>query len=328
MRAPRYWDAGHEFLPDLLSPLGHGYAAAGLLRRALARPRRVGASVICVGNLVAGGAGKTPTALAIGDWLKARGRVLHYLTRGYGGKLAGPVAVRADRHDVRAVGDEALLLAARAPTWVARDRAAGAMAAVAAGAEVVVMDDGHQNPSLRKDISVVVIDSGFMFGNGRLIPAGPLREPITRGLSRADAVVVVDDPGRARPLGALTGFRGPILRARLAPGAAGYRLVDAPVVAFAGIARPAKFFATLQALGARLLSYHGFADHHTFSPEEIMRLVDMAHADGARLVTTAKDAVRLPPEARAMVEVLEVGLEFESAAALDRLLAPLLGQRR
>jgi tetraacyldisaccharide 4'-kinase len=311
-----------------MSPLGYAYATAGLLRGALARPRRVAAPVICVGNLVAGGAGKTPTALAIGDWLKGRRRTFHFLTRGYGGKLAGPVAVQPDRHDAGAVGDEALLLAARAPTWVARDRAAGAMAAVAAGAEVVVMDDGHQNPSLYKDISVVVIDSGYMFGNGRIIPAGPLREPIARGLARADAVVAVDDPGLVRRLDALCDFRGPVLRARLAPTAAAYRLIDVPVVAFAGIARPAKFFATLQAVGARLLSCHDFADHHVFSPEEIIGLVDVAQAAGARLVTTTKDAARLPREARTMVEVLEVDLEFDVAAALDGLLAPLFGDRQ
>jgi tetraacyldisaccharide 4'-kinase len=274
--------------------------------------------VICVGNLVAGGAGKTPVALALARRLLARGRAPHFLTRGYGGRLAGPVRVDPAAHTARAVGDEALLLAAMAPAWVAHDRPAGARAAAAAGAQTIVMDDGHQNPSLGKDLAILVIDGGYGFGNRRVIPAGPLREPIGEGLARADAVVVVgvDECGIAREIGG----RVPLLRARIAPTPGQDELADRDVVAFAGIGRPEKFFATLADLRCRIVAAHAYADHHAYAPDEIMRLADEAGAKRATLVTTAKDAVRLPPEARAMVRVLDVEIEWEDEAAVDALL--------
>lgn len=326
MRAPEFWQPGHSVLPGLLTPLSLLYDAGGRLRRAVVRPERLPIPVVCVGNLVAGGAGKTPTAMAIGAALAAKGRAVHFLSRGYGGSLAGPVRVDPANHSALEVGDEPLLLAAQAPAWVARDRVEGGRAAVDAGAEVIVMDDGFQNPALHKDISLIVIDAGYGLGNGHVLPAGPLREPPAVGLRRADAVVYIADTGaaaaRTQPA-ALDGCT--VLHARLEPGLEGFGLVDSAVVAFAGIGQPKKFFDTLRGVGCRIVASHAFADHHVYRADEIMALVEEATAADARLVTTAKDAVRLPAEARHMAEVLSVTLQFEDLAALDRILAPVTG---
>ncbi|MBI3517142.1 MAG: tetraacyldisaccharide 4'-kinase, partial [Proteobacteria bacterium] len=279
----------------------------------------------CVGNLVVGGAGKTPVALALAADLKRRGRRVHCLTRGYGGTLLGPVVVDRDRHDAHAVGDEALLLAAVAPTVVARDRAAGAGLAFAQGADLIVMDDGFQNPGLAKDLSLLVIDGAVGFGNGRLLPAGPLREPIDAGLARAHALVLIgqDDRGVRRQVG----DRVPTLTARLAPTPAWDALRGRRVVAFAGIGRPAKFFEALNAHGLLLVERAAFADHHSYTEEELARLARAASTADAVLVTTAKDAVRLSPEARARLTVLEVAVAWDDPDALERLVAPVLAPR-
>ena len=325
MRAPDFW-AGDGVLARSLAPLGMGYHLAGRLRRALARPTSVGVPIVCVGNLVVGGAGKTPVALALVEALGARGRKVQCLTRGYGGRVSGPHRVDPARDTAARVGDEALLLARAAPTWVARDRAAGARAAAAAGAEVIVMDDGFQNPSLAKDLSLVVIDGAYGFGNGRVMPAGPLRETVPGGLARAQAVVVLG-PER-RDLGAQLGARpdcgpdgGPaVLAARLAPRPGSERLAGRRVLAFAGIGRPAKFFATLADLGAKVVETRAFPDHHAYAPAEIESLRARAAALDACAVTTEKDAVRLSPELREGIEVLAVAVEWREPEALDALL--------
>ncbi len=320
MRAPEFWR--HDgCLARLLAPFAAVYAAGGRMRRRLALPARVPVPIVCVGNLVAGGAGKTPVAASLGRWLRERGRNVHFLAHGYGGHARGPLLVAPERHDVATVGDEALLLARRAPTWVARERAAGAEAAAAAGADIVVMDDGFQNPSIYKDVSLVVVDGTYGFGNGRVIPAGPLREPAAEGLARADAIVLLE-PVETDVLRALPASL-PRLEARLEPtGAAA--LAGQSVVAFAGIGRPEKFFATLERIGCRIVARHAFADHHRYRPAEIRRLVAEAEALGAHLVTTAKDGVRLPAESRTRVTILEVELAWRDDAALERVLAPAL----
>jgi tetraacyldisaccharide 4'-kinase len=317
MRAPDFWRR-EGLATQLLTPLGLAYGYAVRTRMVAKRPARVAAPVICVGNLVAGGAGKTPVALAIGRMLAARGRAPHFLTRGYGGRLAGPVRIAPDLHASCDVGDEALLLARVAPTWVARERPAGALAALAAGAGSIVMDDGFQNPSLAKDLALVVIDGTYGFGNGRVMPAGPLREPLGQGLARADAAILIgaDRAGVERALP--EGLRR--LRARLVPAAGQDDIADRDVVAFAGIGRPEKFFATLGEMRCRIVAAHAFADHMPYRRDDIMRLVDEAAAHHALLVTTAKDAVRLPAEARAMVRVVEVAIEWEDEVGLGTLL--------
>ncbi len=322
MRAPEFWRRDGPW-PRLLAPAAMLYALGGRLRAAMTTPWRAPVPVICVGNLVAGGAGKTPVAIAIARRLAARGMAVHCVSRGYGGRLRGPVRVDPAAHTAREVGDEPLLLAAHAATWVARDRAAGARAAYGAGAQAIVLDDGFQNPSLAKDLSLIVVDGGYGFGNGRVMPAGPLREPLLAGLGRADAVVLMgEDKGGLRPH---LERRLPVVAARLAPGDESLR--GQRVVAFAGIGRPAKFFATLEAMGCRVVARFAVADHHRYTPDEIMQIVERAQAERAIPVTTEKDFVRLPEDARIMVRALPVRLEWADDAALDDLLKRVLEAR-
>jgi tetraacyldisaccharide 4'-kinase len=315
MRAPEFWKEG-GIVPALLAPAAYLYDLAGRSQRALAAPYRTTKPLICVGNLVAGGAGKTPTAIAIARRLSQMRRTPHFLTRGYGGTVTGPLRVDPARHDFKAVGDESLLLARGAPTWIARDRAAGAREAVAAGADVIVMDDGFQNFTLAKDLSLVVVDGGYGFGNCRVMPAGPLRETLSAGLARADAVVLIGDDEAG--VGHL--FDRLLLRARLVPSIGAEEISGHDVVAFAGIGRPKKFFTTLEEIGARVVLTREFPDHHPYTADEVMHLVEAAVSREAIPVTTEKDAVRLPPEARAMVNVLAVELEWEAPSRLDGLL--------
>jgi tetraacyldisaccharide 4'-kinase len=302
----------------LLAPLSALWAWQVQRRLAADDGYRAAVPVICVGNVVAGGAGKTPTVLALVRDFAARGRAVHVLTRGYGGTEVGPRAVDPVRHNAARVGDEALLLAAAAPTWVARWRPDGAVAAVAMGAELLVMDDGFQNPSLAKDLSLLVVDGATGFGNGRVIPAGPCREPPERALARTDAVVLVGDD-RCGVAARLAGME--LLRARLVPGPEAVGFAGRKVVAFAGIGRPEKFFATLAAVGAELVGRVAFPDHHPYSAAEIAEMAERARSEDAVLVTTAKDSVRIPEVLRPDVAVLTVTLAWDDAAALSRVLA-------
>jgi tetraacyldisaccharide 4'-kinase len=304
MRAPEFWQHRGP-LALLLAPLGILYGASVALKARFAAPYRAKARVICVGNLTTGGSGKTPVAMAVAQSLIARGKKVFFLARGYGGTEAGPLLVT--NQAAAQVGDEALLLARIAPTLVARNRADGARLADASGAEVIVMDDGHQNFSLAKDISLVVVDG---FGNGLMIPAGPLRETVRSGLARADAAVAFGG-------GALKDFSGPVLTARLE--ADGASFAGKRVFAFAGIGRPEKFVNSLKAAGAIVTGAQFFGDHHPYSPAEIAALT--RQAKDAMLVTTEKDLVRLSPEERQRVAVLMVRAVFDDPALLDRLLA-------
>ncbi len=315
MRAPRFWYTGG--LASLaLAPLGAAWALGAILRERAGRPHRAPVPVVCVGNLVVGGTGKTPVALSIAHRLSGAA----FLSTGHGGSLAGPVLVDPVRHDHAQVGDEALLLARLAPCWVARDRVAGARAAAAHGAACLVMDDGYQDPSLAKDLSILVVDGHVGFGAGRCVPAGPLREPVSRGLARADAVAILgeDRAHVARRVGGL-----PILRGKLEPEAEAAALAGRHVVAFAGIGRPAKFFDTLRSIGAQVIEARAFPDHHPYTPAEIGHLRDFAAAHAAVLATTAKDFVRLPPGVREDVAVVRVTVTWEDEAALLRLLGQL-----
>lgn len=326
MKTPAFWYRPPGLAARLLAPLGILYDRGGRLRAVAATPVRAPVPVICVGNLVAGGAGKTPVALAVAEALIRRGARPHLLTRGHGGRERGPIRVDPAVHDALRVGDEALLLAAAAPCTVARDRPAGATAAAAAGAGVVVMDDGHQNPRIHKDLSLVVVDGAVGFGNGLCVPAGPLREPVARGLARADALVLVG-PDRTGVAGRLAGWRAgalPVLAARLVP-ADGDDLAGRRVLAFAGIGRPEKLFATLAGIGATVVRAVPFPDHHPYRPDEVMRLIEHAAAMDALPVTTAKDAVRLPPGIRGAVRVLTVRLVWDDPGALGRLLDRMPG---
>jgi tetraacyldisaccharide 4'-kinase len=319
--APAFWARPPGLLSELLLPVGASWEAAGRLRQAFARPYSPPVPVVCVGNLVAGGSGKTPVALALAAHLVSRGAAVHIVTRGYGGRLGGPVRVDPARHDAAAVGDEALLLANRAPCWVARDRADGVRAAVAAGAQMVVLDDGFQNPGIAKTLSLLVVDAAYGFGNGRVIPAGPLRESLARGLARAEAIVLLGADAQPQALGIETAL--PVLHACLQP-IDGERLAGARLLAFAGIGRPGKFFTSLRALGAELVDTRSFPDHHPFRAGEIDRLVRAAERAKARLITTTKDIVRVPVAMRAAIEVLEVEIRWRDPEAFAALLEPAL----
>ena len=318
MKAPAHWHRTGA-LSLALMPLSWCVAMGGRARRAWANPSRPPIPVICIGNLVAGGAGKTPVAIGVADALSRHGRAVHFLSRGYGGREGGPLRVEPDRHTHEDVGDEPLLLARRAPTWIARDRASGAASAANEGAEIVVMDDGFQNPSIDKDLSLVVVDGGYGFGNGHVMPAGPLREPLADGLGRADAVILMepDDVGIAAALPATV----PVLRAALRPTQPD-SLRGKPVYAFAGIGRPEKFFATLRDMGAILAGTRDFPDHHTYSDAETGELIAAARQAAAIPVTTEKDAVRLPSEVRADVTVVRVEMAWDDERALETLLSP------
>jgi tetraacyldisaccharide 4'-kinase len=324
MQAPRFWGNPPDrpgLAARLLAPLAWVWAAAAR-RRLARRGARLAIPVICVGNLTAGGAGKTPTVIALIERLRARGIAAHVVSRGHGGALTGPLRVDPARHTAAEVGDEPLLLAAFAPAWIARDRAAAGRAAEAAGAQAIVMDDGFQNPALHQDLSIVAVDAAYGFGNGRVMPAGPLREPLA-GLARADLLLVIGDPeARARFLTAWPAAAAlPQLEGRLAPLPTGMDWRGLRALAFAGIGRPEKFFATLRALGAELVATHALADHAAFPPRLLRRLQAEAEAQSAQLVTTEKDAVRLPAAFRRHVLVLPVRLELADWTPLDAALA-------
>ncbi|WP_203292791.1 tetraacyldisaccharide 4'-kinase [Maricaulis parjimensis] len=329
MREPAFWrtDGGRgsgSLVRALLSPLGHLYAWTVARRIRKTVPEKLDIPVICVGNLTVGGVGKTPIVLALLQRLAEMGQTPAALSRGYGGKLAGPVRVDPDIHTAADCGDEPLLLARTAPAWISRDRVAGGQAIAGSGASVIVMDDGHQNPSLAKDASIIVVDGKAGWGPGTLFPAGPLREPVKTGLARADAVVIMMPDGETAP-----DYRGlgldtveiPVFHAWLAPTAPP---PPGKLVAFAGIGRPQKFFDALTAAGADLAEVADFPDHHPWSSGDLDRLNALAKAHDARLVTTEKDWVRLPADARAAILSWPVEARFANPAALDGLLRDIM----
>ena len=305
-------------LPRLLGPFGLVFQAGTALRRHAVTPVEVGIPVICVGNLVVGGAGKTPVALSLASHLMQGGAALAFLSRGHGGRLSGPVKVEPSVHGAPDVGDEALLLAELAPTWISRDRVKGALAARADGAELIIMDDGFQNPGLKKKLGIVVIDGAVGFGNRRVLPAGPLREPVEPGLARADALIMIgeDRTGLAPSLPPTAS----LLRARIVPSRNDRLPAGAKVLGFAGIGRPAKFRDSLEELGLEVTGFKAFADHHVFTAAEIEALLSQADARNAVPVTTAKDHVRLPKPVQARIERLDITLAFQDEAALSALL--------
>ncbi len=332
MREPAFWWGEGSFASALLAPLAALYGAVAQWR--LGRGgERAGAPVVCVGNLTVGGAGKTPTALALARMLAAAGERPMFLTRGYGGALAGPLLVDPARHRAREVGDEPLLLARTAPTIVARDRVKGA--GIAGDASVIVMDDGFHNPSLVKDFSVLVVDGRRGTGNGRVIPAGPLRAPLEAQLARAHALIVVGGLRRAADIAERARAANiPVLQARLRPDVDVIAwLRGRQVLAFAGIADPKKFFATLAEAGVVLAAARSFPDHHRYTRAEAVALCDDAQRAGLVLMTTEKDLARLSGEDQlkelaARAKALPVTLAFEEDEAMKSLLLERLAQAR
>ena len=322
MRAPGFWGARKpSALARALQPIGAVYGRLTASR--MARPgERAGAPVICVGNFVAGGAGKTPAAIALARMLIAERRRVGFLSRGYGGaKRAEPVRVDPNVHNATMVGDEPLLLADVGPCWVGESRVQAAKMAVEAGTEIVLLDDGLQNPTLVKDLAVAVVDGEQGFGNGLCIPAGPLRAPVAAQLRFVQALIVIGGDETAILAISASAPGKPILRANLEPDAyAAASLIGREVVAFAGIARPEKFYATLRRVGAQIVTTRDFPDHHVFTAREIEALTEEAVQRGALLVTTEKDRVRLAPRRARAVVTLPVTLRFDEPAIVLEML--------
>jgi tetraacyldisaccharide 4'-kinase len=335
MREPPFWWRPAGIEARLLAPLAAVYGAVAARRLALPG-KRVAVPVICIGNPTLGGAGKTPLAIAVARLLQAAGEHPVFLSRGYGGRQAGPLAVDKDRHRAAEVGDEPLLLARVAPTIVARDRPNGAQAALAERASAIVMDDGFQNPSLEKDVAMLVVDAARGIGNGRVLPAGPLRAPLPVQLERANAMVLVGRGIGASEFAAEARARGiAVFSAQLVPEAnVVAALKGSRILAFAGIGDPAKFFATLGQSGLAIAQARSFADHHRYSQREAKALCEEAARDDLALVTTEKDLMRLQGE-DALSELfgrtcaLPVALTFDDEAAFRTfLVGRLSGARR
>lgn len=324
MKPPYFWQAGLEpksreaapLTRALLTPLAMCYAFIVQQKISSTRPFEANIPVICIGNLTLGGAGKSPVVAALRSYISAKGVRVASLSRGYGGKLKGPLKIAPDTHTAREVGDEPLMLAIGGESWIGTDRPAAARAMTDDDVQLIIMDDGHQNPSLGKDLSLVVIDAAAPFGNGFVTPKGPLREPVGRGLQRADAIILMGDGPVPE---AVTSSGLPVFRARIEP-------VGPPppgrLVAFAGIGRPEKFFDSLRKAGGDVVEDVPFPDHHPYSASDMAYLSQLAEDRGARLISTAKDHARLAPAAGKHIAVFPVRAVFENIAALDDLLAP------
>ena len=328
MREPAFWSAPRSLLARLLSPLGYVYGAVAAMRM-----RRdgveAGVPVICVGNYGLGGAGKTPTALALMALLRDLGERPVVLSRGHGGRLKGPVVVDPSRHRAAEVGDEPLMMAAHVTAVIARDRVGGAALARARGASVIVMDDGFQNPTRRKHAAIIVIDGTRGVGNGLVFPAGPLRAPLPMQLERSDALIVIGEGrGADAAVAALATRNKPAFQARFAPDPASVAALSGRrVLAFAGIGDPPRFFRTLQTAGVDVVATRAFPDHHVYTPSDIAALRASAVRDGLILATTEKDIARLGADGEG-IALFAVTLVFDDAAAVKAFVAQRLAAAR
>ncbi|WP_269583597.1 tetraacyldisaccharide 4'-kinase [Roseibium sp. Sym1] len=330
-----WWTPEFSLASTLLAPAGWIYGqVAG--RRMLKRPKsRSRLPVICVGNFVVGGAGKTPFAIELAYRLQEDGHRPGFLLRGYGGRLKGPVLVDSELHDAGEVGDEALLLARHGPTIVAADRPSGARLAEGQPIDVIIMDDGFQSPALAKDLALVLVDCATGFGNGRCLPAGPLRAPADRQVLKADCLILVGEGDAAEDAVHLAGRKGlPILHAHLIP-QPNDDLSGKKLFAFAGIGRPQKFFGTLKSQGYEVRKTREFPDHHAYSQADIKALLTEAEEGGLQLVTTSKDMARLETSSGELfhwiassTEVLDVRMEIDDEDRLSGLIKEKLRRRK
>jgi len=321
MRAPNFWHCP-SMTGTLLSPLSIFWYAGTMLRRIFsAQPFVASVPVICVGNFTAGGAGKTPLVIDLARALCSSDQKPHLLTRGFGGSLRGPVLVDRQSHVASEVGDEPLLLAAIAPTWVSHNRAKGAQRAIKNGASIIIMDDGFQNPTIVKSFSIIAVDGGYGFGNGKVIPAGPLRENVKAGLRRCDAVIIIGND--RHDVENFVGAECPVYRTRIVASPES-SITEKKVLAFAGIGRPSKFYETLSDLGYEVVGKFDFSDHHKFKEEEITMICDRAQKLGAIPITTEKDHARLPIETRAKIKVIKICIEWEDSNARESILKKVI----
>ncbi len=309
MKTPEFWQH-NNLVSKLLTPLGELYALATKLRLKLRHPQKVKIPVICIGNLTAGGTGKTPTAISLALMLQNAGFYPNFISRGYHGKLKA-TQVDTARHTPQEVGDEPLLLAQIAPTFINADRYQGALMAQHNQAECVLMDDGFQNPSLYKDLSFLVIDGTTGFGNQQCIPAGPLREHIADGVARAQAALIIgQDCWNLSSVLPLPCFNGIIEPQKP-------QLDNNRVVAFAGIGRPQKFYTSLQELGIEIVKTIDFPDHHFYQPAELQNILDLADKMQAQAITTTKDYVKIPPELKPRFKVLDIRIRWQNPQELQ-----------
>jgi tetraacyldisaccharide 4'-kinase len=326
MKAPKYWENGcGGLMSALLSPLGWLFGVGTQMNQSAASPIQAPVPVLCIGNAVVGGAGKTPIAIDIGKRLLDAGVNVHYLSRGYGGSEQGPHLVDPVSDKATRVGDEPLLLAQVAPTWISRDRVKGAIAMVEAGAKAILMDDGFQNPSLLKDISLCVIDGTYGIGNGRVMPAGPLREEFEHSLQKSNAIVIMgtDRTGMVELIKETTPDIV-LLKAQITAKPINFDIINRPIHAFAGIGHPDKFFNMLRELGCDVIKSTPFADHHIYEDTEVSLLVEAAKSDKALLLTTEKDYVRLDRKWHIVVKPISISLTWENEPPLKTLLEPII----
>jgi len=327
MHAPEFWKhqndvtAIEHFKSQMLRPCGWAYGKITAIKTGLAaKPFVASVPVICIGNLTVGGSGKTPTAVAVMERLKKIGTNAHFLTRGYGGRLSGPVQVDLARHTYKDVGDEALILAQTAPTWKSPDRVQGARSAIKAGAEAIVMDDGFQNPSLHKDLSLIVVDGDYGFGNGRMMPSGPLRESLSKGIKRAKGFILIGDDRHC----ALDSVGIPVIKARTQTHDWADILKQNPVMAFAGMGRPQKFFDAIVRTGGNLITRFPFPDHFAYDRRHLQPILDAARGKNAIVVTTEKDMMRVPVHLQGNIHVLPLSLDWDDPDQLDRMITATL----
>jgi len=311
MKAPSFWYQPPGFLSTFLQPLGWLYGKGGKLLSSFKKRHHFPILIISVGNIVCGGSGKTPTAIALARLLQSHGHRVHFVTRGYGGIQKGPLRVDLTHHSYRDIGDEPLLLAHTAPTWVAKERPLGVQKAIEKGAQVIILDDGHQTHSLHKDISFVVVDAMQGYGNGCVIPAGPLREDLSTGLKRTDALIVI---GKGEMASSKPFFRAQVK-------SQSFSLASNRGVAFCGLGFPRKFYKTLEDLGVDLVATCNFPDHYRYKQADLLELQNLAKTHQAVLITTRKDAVKIPSSWRMGVHVLDIDIHFEDPEGIYRFIA-------
>ncbi|MDC0073764.1 tetraacyldisaccharide 4'-kinase [Alphaproteobacteria bacterium] len=313
-KSPKFWSK-KSFLSKILLLFSWIYQILFLINSSINKPKKVSVPVICIGNITMGGAGKTPTAIAIGKYLIDQGYRIQFLSRGYGGKYIGPYKVRKNDNS-KNVGDEPLLLSKIAPTWVSKNRFKGAKEIEKLKPDFIIMDDGFQNNSIYKDFSILVIDNEYVFGNGNIFPSGPLREKFKNAINRTDIIVLIVKSEGENIDKIIIKNNIPLYTAIIEPIIKKQTLTNQNVVAFCGIARPDKFYSSLKKIGARIKYKKDYPDHYQYKPDEIMSLVEKAYTMKAILITTKKDWVRLPEEAKKMVYYLDISLNFTNNDSL------------
>jgi tetraacyldisaccharide 4'-kinase len=313
--APKFWYQSDRLIPYFLDPIGWLYRGGAMVHKWISKPSQTSVPVISVGNFVLGGAGKTPVTIAIAESLIRMGRNPHIISRGYGGALRGPIRVNPDVHRYSEVGDEPLLLAKVAPTWVSINRAKAAPEAIRNGADILILDDAHQNYSLKKDMSFMVVNGNQNFGNGHVFPAGPLRQSFKSGLEGTTAIIFIGNDNDSLPE-ELKNVSCPIIRAQIVP----QNFKPGPVIGFAGIGYPEKFRQTLIDAGYTIKAFVPFPDHYPYKEDDLRKLRMRARVERAALITTEKDVMRIHASLREGIETLSIGLQFQSLAALEALL--------